>query len=119
MRLHSLRLSFACSATLLAVGTVMVACNNADPNECFVNSSGGFGGSGTIPIGAGVGVGSGDFASPRFGPLDYGSSANPCDTPSDDTTGAGGSSAATDPEKEACINTYERCQIGHWEGPCG
>jgi hypothetical protein len=34
------------SAALLAV--LMVACNTADPNDCYVNSSGGFGGA---PIG--------------------------------------------------------------------
>ncbi|MFT3766695.1 MAG: hypothetical protein QM820_14445 [Minicystis sp.] len=56
-----------------------VACNTVDPSECWVNTSGGFGGGGTIPIGAAVGASSGDFFSaPPNGPLDYGDVPNPC-----------------------------------------
>lgn len=76
-----MRLLSSCSAALLALVTLMVACTTVDPSECWPNTSGGFGGSGTIPIGAPVGASSGDFASPRFGPLGYGASANPCVTP--------------------------------------
>ena len=56
-------------------------CNTVSPDECWPNTSGGFGGSGTIPIGAGVGATSGDFASPPRGPLDYGGDADPCIVP--------------------------------------
>ena len=33
---------------------LMIACNTVSPDECWINTSGGFGGSGTFPIGAGV-----------------------------------------------------------------
>jgi hypothetical protein len=66
------------SAALLAVVTLMVACNTVDPGDCYPNTSGGFGGAGAIPIGGGTGASSGDFASPRFGSLGYGAPANPC-----------------------------------------
>jgi hypothetical protein len=39
-------LLLSCSAVLLAV--VVVACNTVDPNDCYINSSGGFGG---VPVG--------------------------------------------------------------------
>jgi hypothetical protein len=66
---------------LLAAGILVVSCNTADPSECFPNTGNGFGGSGTIPIGAGVGVSSsGDlFSPPRFGSLGN-PPANPCVT---------------------------------------
>jgi len=71
-------LSF-CSAPLLAVVMLVVACDTVDPDDCYPNTSGGFGGSGTIPIGAGVGATSGDFLSPPpRQPLDNGGAANPC-----------------------------------------
>ena len=62
---------------------LVIGCNFADPDECRPNTSGGFGGSGTIPIGAGVGATtSGDFLSPPpGGPLDYGGKPNPCVAP--------------------------------------
>jgi hypothetical protein len=85
MRLHLVRPLFACSTALLAVVTIMVACTTVDPSECWPNTSGGFGGAGTIPIGAGVGVSSGDFASPRWGPLGFGAPPNPCVTMGGDT----------------------------------
>ena len=54
-------------------------CNTVDPSECWPNTSGGFGGSGTIPIGAGVGAATGDFLGPPPpGPLDYDGDSNPC-----------------------------------------
>jgi len=125
-----------CLVALLAAGILVIACNTADPSECFPNTGDGFGGSGTIPIGAGVGVGSGDFISPpRFGPLGYPASANPCVTPSGDPSqggdpppagdatgagagGAGGAAGMTNPDKEACIDNYVRCQLAKWQGPC-
>ena len=40
-------------AVLLLLGLVIViGCSTVSPDECWVNTSGGFGGSGTIPIGA-------------------------------------------------------------------
>jgi hypothetical protein len=99
-----MRLLSSCSAALLALVMLMVACNTVDPSECWPNTSGGFGGTGTIPIGAGVGVSSGDFISPRWGPLGYPAPANPCvssgddmmtrpGAPAGDTTSAGTSGA--------------------------
>jgi hypothetical protein len=83
------------SAALPAVVMLMVACDTVDPGDCYPNTSGGFGGSGTIPIGAGVGVGSGDFASPRFGPLGIGGPANPCVTMDGNPAPAKGTSGAS------------------------
>jgi len=60
---------------------VAVACNTFDPDSCFPNTSGGYGGSETIPIGAAVGASSGDFATPGEGPLDDVGNANPCIEP--------------------------------------
>jgi hypothetical protein len=59
---------------------LVIGCNAVDADECWPNTSGGFGGGGTIPIGAGVGAtSSGDFISPPpGGPLDYGGDPNPC-----------------------------------------
>ena len=72
-------------ASLLLV-TLEIACSTVSPDECWVNTSGGFGGGGTIPIGAGVGATSGgdsDSPPPR-GPLDASGTANPCiDAPSE------------------------------------
>ena len=59
-----------------------IACNTVSPDECWINTSGGFGGSGTIPIGAGVGATSGDFLEPPRDPLDYSDAPNPCIMPS-------------------------------------
>jgi hypothetical protein len=81
-----MRLFSFCSAALLAVVTLVVACDTADPNECFVNTSGGFGASGPIPIGAGVGVTSGDYVSPpRYQPLGNPPPPNPCVNTGNDT----------------------------------
>jgi hypothetical protein len=54
-----------------------ISCNTVDPSECWPNTSGGFGGAGTIPIGAGVGATTGDYDSPPNG-----GTPNPCVTPS-------------------------------------
>jgi hypothetical protein len=81
----SMRLFFGSFTPLLLVLALLVmGCTTVSPDECFVNTSGGFGGSGTIPIGAGVGVGatSGDYAEPPRGPLDNGAAPdNPCVDP--------------------------------------
>jgi hypothetical protein len=84
----SMRLFFGSLPPLLLVLVLLVmGCSTVSPDECFVNTSGGFGGSGTIPIGAGVGATSGDYADPPRGPLDNGGAPyNPCVTPNDDTT---------------------------------
>ncbi len=72
-----MRLSFgAISAPALVM--LGIGCNTVDPSECWPNTSGGFGGSETIPIGAGVGATSGDFLEPPRGPLDNGGTPNPC-----------------------------------------
>jgi hypothetical protein len=78
-----MRLFVALVAAPVLVVLVM-GCNTVDPSECWPNASGGIGGSGTIPIGAGVGAtSSGDFDSPPpKGPLDHSGTPNPCVAPS-------------------------------------
>ena len=97
-----MRLLYAAVAPFL-LGTVAFACNTVDPDECWVNTSGGFGGSGTIPIGAGVGATSGDFPSePPKRPLDSDEAPNPCvaSSSSDDGDSKGDGSE---------LGTYIRC----------
>ncbi|MFO0759111.1 MAG: hypothetical protein U0359_21645 [Byssovorax sp.] len=70
----------------LLFGALVLACNTVDPDECWPNTSGGLGGGGTIPIGAGVGAtSSGDFLTPPpYDPLGNGSGGapyNPCVEP--------------------------------------
>jgi hypothetical protein len=74
------------SVALPLLALLAMGCNTVDPSECWPNTSGGFGGSGTIPIGAGVGAtSSGDFTSP--GP--NGGTPNPCiAAPVSDSPGA-------------------------------
>ena len=50
-----MRLFFGSMAASLLV-MLGSGCNTVSPDECWPNTSGGFGGSGTIPIGAGVGA---------------------------------------------------------------
>ncbi len=70
------------SITSLLLVMLGIGCNTVDAGQCWPNTSGGSGGSGTIPISAGVGATSGDFASPPpGGPLNYGGAANPCSMP--------------------------------------
>lgn len=70
------------AALLLLVLVIMIGCSTVSPDECWVNTSGGLGGSGPIPIGAGVGATSGDYLDPPRGPLDNGEAPyNPCVTP--------------------------------------
>ena len=86
---------FSGSLTPLLLVLVM-GCSTVSPDECFVNTSGGFGGSGTIPIGAGVGATSGGNSD---SPPPNGETPNPCVTPSDDTT----------PTPPTEMGTYIRC----------
>jgi hypothetical protein len=80
---------FFCSIVVSLLVMLGSGCNTVSPDECWPNTSGGFGGSGTIPIGAGVGATSGDFLDPPRGPLDYDEEApNPCVTPSSPDEGA-------------------------------
>jgi hypothetical protein len=62
---------------------LVIGCNTVDPSECWPNTSGGFGGGGTIPIGAGVGATTtgGDFDAPPKEPLTAESTYNPCVAP--------------------------------------
>jgi hypothetical protein len=71
------RFSRSIAALLLLVLVIMIGCSTVSPDECWVNTSGGLGGSGTIPIGAGVGATSsgGDADGPSGG------TPNPCVTP--------------------------------------
>ena len=77
MRLVSCLIAVSLPA-MLAFG-----CLTVDADKCWPNTSGGLGGSGTIPIGAGVGAATGDYADPPRGPLDNGPPPdNPCTAPS-------------------------------------
>src|SRR3954464_16078861 len=61
---------------------LVIGCTTVDPDQCWPNTSGGFGGGGTIPIGAGVGATtSGDFDAPSKEPLSAESTYDPCVTP--------------------------------------
>jgi hypothetical protein len=68
------------SSIVSLVVMLVIGCNTVDPDECWPNTSGGFGGGGPIPIGAGVGATtSGDFISPPpGGPLAATATENPC-----------------------------------------
>ena len=92
-----MRLLFGSIAAPLLI-LLGIACNTVSPDECWINTSGGFGGSGTIPIGAGVGATSGDFLEPPRGPLDYGDAPNPCIMPSS-------------PCDQKCLDAYEVAAI--------
>jgi hypothetical protein len=74
----------SCSLGALLLVVLAVGCSTVSPDECWPNTSGGLGGSGPIPIGAGVGATSsgGDFDTPSGG------TANPCVTPSNPDEGA-------------------------------
>ncbi len=93
-----MRFFYALLAPFL-IGRLVLGCNTVSPDECWINTSGGFGGSGTIPIGAGVGATTGDFpAAPPRRPLDYGEAPNPCIEPQS-------------PCKEKCLASYEVAAI--------
>jgi hypothetical protein len=74
-----MRVLFPSLAALLIM--LVSGCTWVDADTCRPNTSGGFGGGGTIPVVAAVGAtGAGDFSSPRGAePLDYSSGTpNPC-----------------------------------------
>jgi len=80
---------FACAFVVLLLTLLAFGCTTVSPDECWVNTSGGLGGSGTIPIGAGVGAtsgGNGDTPSGGNSDTPNGGTPNPCITPSDDTS---------------------------------
>jgi hypothetical protein len=105
---------FSCRTTALALVVLLAACNTVDPSECWPNTSGGFGGSGSIPIGAGVGVSSGDFSSPpQSGPQDFGGGANPCviaPTSCDAQCLANYEAAAAECGKSESVTERQSCQ---------
>jgi hypothetical protein len=90
------------ASVLIMLGT---GCNTVDPDECWPNTSGGFGGSGTIPIGAGVGASTGDFLTPPRRPLDSGDAPNPCVTP-------------PSPKEDACKGVRDMATDGHTYAFC-
>jgi hypothetical protein len=74
-----------------------MGCNTVSPDECWLKTSDGIGGSGTLPIGAGVGATTGgDPLEPPRDPLDNkGDDApNPCIMPSN-------------PCDQKCLDAYE------------
>jgi len=90
-----MRFIFGSIAALL-MGILWMGCTTVSPDECWLTTSGGFGGSGTLPIGAGVGATSGgDPLEPPRGPLDNkGDAPNPCIMPSN-------------PCDQKCLDAYE------------
>jgi len=93
--------------SVLLVMSVMlgIACTAVSPNDCFPNTSAGFGGGGPIPIGNGVGATTGDFgAPPSPHPQGAGDKPNPCETPPAQSVGTGGDSSAA-PSLPPCDST--------------
>ncbi|MFS8072045.1 MAG: hypothetical protein ACMG6S_37220 [Byssovorax sp.] len=74
---------FACLIAVSLPAMLATGCLTVSADECWPNTSGGLGGSGPIPIGAGVGaITGGDYADPPRGPLDNGGAPyNPCTAP--------------------------------------
>ena len=98
------------SSCLIAVSLpalLVTGCSTVSPDECWPNMTGGFGGSGTIPIGAGVGAATGDYADPPRGPLDYGGAPdNPCVT-SNDKSDPRPSDGSVDASRQAALLQHE------------
>jgi hypothetical protein len=94
---------------------LVIGCNTVDPSECWPNTSGGFGGSGTIPIGAGVGATSGDFLGPPRGPLDHDETPNPCvvkqSSGHDSPGGQGGNAGVTGPDSSAAAGGFQEALL--------
>jgi hypothetical protein len=85
-------------AVVLLVLVLVIGCSTVSPDECWVNTSGGLGGSKPIPIGAvGATSSGGDFDSPS------GETPNPCVTPSDDAK------TTPMPTPPTEMGTYIRC----------
>ena len=74
---------WSCLLVVLLPAMLAIGCLTVSADECWVNTSGGLGGSETIPIGAGVGATTGgDFLDPPRGPLDNSKATeNPCTAP--------------------------------------
>jgi hypothetical protein len=104
-----MRLFFGSIASLL-LGMLVIGCSWVDPSECWVNTSGGFGGGGMIPIGAGVGATSGDhLSSPPRGPLDSDEPPNPCVASDNSSRGSGGKEGGSlTPDEQAAINAIKK-----------
>jgi hypothetical protein len=106
-----MRLFFGSIASLLLLVMLVIGCTWVDADECWVNTSGGFGGGGMIPIGAGVGAttsGGDRISSPPKGPLDESGKPNPCVAqPSPKQSSTGGSSGYT-PEEQAAIDALQK-----------
>jgi hypothetical protein len=88
-----------CARRIVALIPVVliVACNTVDPDQCWPNTTGGFGGADPIPIGGGSS--SGDFPSPAHHPLDASDLPNPCIEPGS-------------PCEEKCLTDYESRAAG-------
>jgi hypothetical protein len=74
---------FSCLIAISLPVMLASGCLTVSPDECWVNTSGGLGGSEPIPIGAGVGATTGgDPLEPPRGPLNNGGAPeNPCTAP--------------------------------------
>jgi hypothetical protein len=79
-----------CGALAAPLMMLAIGCTWVDPGDCWVNTSGGFGGGGTIPVVAAVGATTGGdfFSPPQSRPLDARGTPNPC--MASDTSGEGG-----------------------------
>ena len=94
---------FSCLVAVSVPAMLAIGCLTVDADECWVNTSGGLGGSKPIPIGAGVGATSGGNSdSPNGG------TSNPCTAPSSPDKGDppkedNGQSAATCPPGPADV----------------
>jgi hypothetical protein len=88
-----------CARKIVALVPVVliVACNTVDPDQCWLNPTGGFGGADLIPIGGAVT--SGDFPAPAHHPLDASDLPNPCIEPGS-------------PCEEKCLTDYESRAAG-------
>jgi hypothetical protein len=104
------RFSRSIAALLLLVLVIVIGCSTVSPDECWPNTSGGLGGSGTIPIGAGVGATSsgGDADGPSGG------TPNPCVTPATPSSPDEGASTPAAPNDGTELGTYVRCLGLDW-----
>ncbi len=76
--------SWSCLLVVLLPAMLAIGCLTVDADECWVNTSGGLGGSKPIPLAAGVGATSsgGDFDTPPTNGGDpNGGASNPCTAP--------------------------------------
>ena len=103
-------------AVVLLVLVLVIWCSTVSPDECWVNTSGGLGGSKPIPIGAvGATSSGGDFDSPKGG------TPNPCVTPATSSNPDEGASTPAPPNDGTELGAYVRCLGLDWitcEGLC-